>query len=105
MVYWPLEQLRELFARQCEHDDDDPDLVISELVGEETDIEDSWAGVGENLRAGRVRMVFVSDEIPRELRRVVEFLNGQMNPAEVIATRSRSSSTLALTAPRRSCPA
>lgn len=30
-------------------------------------------------------MVFVSDEIPRELRRVVEFLNGQMNPAEVIA--------------------
>jgi hypothetical protein len=30
-------------------------------------------------------MVFVSDAIPRELRRVVEFLNGQMNPAEVIA--------------------
>ena len=29
--------------------------------------------------------MFVSDEIPRELRRVVEFLNGQMNPAEVIA--------------------
>ena len=85
VVYWPLEQLRELFARQCEHDDDDPDLVISELVGEETDVEDFWARVGENLRAGKVRMVFVSDEIPRELRRVVEFLNGQMNPAEVIA--------------------
>ena len=85
VVYWPLEQLRELFARQCEHDDDDPDLVISEVAGEETDIEDFWARVGENLRAGRVRMVFVSDEIPRELRRVVEFLNGQMNPAEVIA--------------------
>ncbi len=30
-------------------------------------------------------MVFVSDEVPRELRRVVEFLNGQMSPAEVIA--------------------
>jgi hypothetical protein len=85
VVYWPLEQLRELFARQCERDDDDPDLVISELAGEETDVEDFWARVGEHLRAGRVRMVFVSDEIPRELRRVVEFLNGQMNPAEVIA--------------------
>jgi hypothetical protein len=85
VVYWPLEQLRELFARQCERDDDDPDLVISEVAGEETDIEDFWARVGENLRAGRVRMVFVSDEIPRELRRVVEFLNGQMNPAQVIA--------------------
>jgi hypothetical protein len=85
VVYWPLEQLRELFARQCEHDDDDPDLVISELVGEEADIEDFWARVEENLRAGRVRMVCVSDEIPRELRRVVEFLNGQMNPAAGIA--------------------
>lgn len=30
-------------------------------------------------------MVFVSDAIPRELRQVVEFLNGQMSPAEVIA--------------------
>jgi hypothetical protein len=29
-------------------------------------------------------MVFVSDDIPREVRRVVEFLNDQMNPAEVI---------------------
>jgi hypothetical protein len=85
VVYWPLEQLRELFAGQCDRDDEDPDLVISELVGEETDTEDFWARVEENLRAGRVRMVFVSDEIPRELRRVVEFLNGQMNPAEVIA--------------------
>lgn len=85
VVYWPLEQLRELFARRCERDGQDPDLVISEVAGEEADVEDFWVRVGENLRAGRVRMVFVSDEIPRELRRVVEFLNGQMNPAEVIA--------------------
>jgi hypothetical protein len=55
------------------------------VAGEETDNEEFWARAAENLRAGKVRMVFVSDEIPRELRRVVEFLNGQMNPAEVIA--------------------
>ena len=30
-------------------------------------------------------MVFVADEIPTELRRVVEFLNQQMDPAEVLA--------------------
>jgi hypothetical protein len=85
VVYWPLEQLRELFARRCERDGQDPDLVISEVAGEETDVEGFWTHVEENLRAGNVRMVFISDEIPRELRRVVEFLNGQMNPAEVIA--------------------
>ena len=85
VVYWPLEQLRELFARQCERDSRVPDDVISELVGDDADVEEFWQRAGDNLRAGKVRMVFVSDEIPRELRRVVEFLNGQMNPAEVIA--------------------
>jgi ribosomal protein L30E len=34
--------------------------------------------VDANLRAGKVRLVFVADEIPAELRRVVEFLNSQM---------------------------
>ena len=29
--------------------------------------------------------MFVADAIPPELRRIVEFLNGQMNPAEVVA--------------------
>jgi hypothetical protein len=85
VVYWPLERLRALFARQCQRDDREIDAVISELIGEEADVEEFWTRVGDNLRAGKVRMVFVSDEIPRELRRVVEFLNGQMNPAEVIA--------------------
>ena len=85
VVYWPLEQLRELFARQCERDGRDPDSVVSEVAGAEIEVEDFWQRAGDNLRAGKVRMVFVSDEIPRELRRVVEFLNGQMNPAEVIA--------------------
>jgi hypothetical protein len=43
------------------------------------------AKVKVNLQAGRVRMVFVSDQIPAELRRIVEFLNKQMDPAEVLA--------------------
>ena len=36
-----------------------------------------------NLEAGWVRLVFVSDQIPSELRRIIEYLNGQMNPTEV----------------------
>ena len=38
-----------------------------------------------NLQPGRVRLLFIADEIPTELRRVVEFLNSQMDPAEVLA--------------------
>jgi len=34
-------------------------------------------------------MVFVADVIPAELQRIVEFLNGQMDPAEVLAVEVR----------------
>jgi hypothetical protein len=34
-------------------------------------------------------MVFVADEIPGELRRVIEFLNKQMSPAEVLGIEIR----------------
>lgn len=34
-------------------------------------------------------MLFVADSIPSELRRVVEFLNEQMDPAEVLALELR----------------
>ena len=36
-----------------------------------------------------MRLVFVSDEIPAELRRIIEFLNGQMAPAAVLAIEVR----------------
>jgi hypothetical protein len=34
-------------------------------------------------------MLFVADRVPVELRRIVEFLNGQMQPAEVLAVEIR----------------
>jgi hypothetical protein len=34
-------------------------------------------------------MIFVADSIPPELKRVVEFLNQQMDPAEVLALELR----------------
>jgi hypothetical protein len=45
--------------------------------------------VKTNLQAGRVRLIFVADQVPAELRRVVEFLNEQMDPAEVLAVEVR----------------
>ncbi len=48
------------------------------------DSEAFWALFEQNLRQGNVRLLFVADEIPRELRRIVEFLNGQMR-ADVLA--------------------
>ena len=44
-----------------------------------------WATVATNLEAERFRLIFVSDVIPPELRRIIEFLNGQMANTEVLA--------------------
>jgi hypothetical protein len=41
------------------------------------------------LQARRIRMVFVADRIPAGLQRIVEFLNEQMDPAEVLAIEVR----------------
>ena len=41
--------------------------------------------VKNNLEVGKIRLVFVADEIPTELVSIVEFLNKQMDPAEVFA--------------------
>jgi hypothetical protein len=48
-----------------------------------------WQHIKTNLLAGRIRMLFVADRIPAELRRIVEFLNKQMNPAEILALELR----------------
>ncbi len=88
VVYWPVERLRELFVRECERAGEDPDALVAEVAGAELDVEAFWERAHENLRAGKLRLVFVCDRIPHELRRVIEFLNGQMS-AEVIGIEVR----------------
>ncbi len=89
IVYWPLETIRAKFEARCEGSGDEPWQLIADLIGtdpeDEVGVENFWEQVNTNLRAGKVRLVFVADEIPAELRRIVEFLNEQMNPAEVLA--------------------
>ncbi len=93
VVYWPVEMVRAKFEAASERDGEDPAELILALLQTEGNageiVEAFWAKVKTNLQAGRIRMVFVADEIPQELRRVIEFLNGQMDPAEVIGVEVR----------------
>jgi hypothetical protein len=57
---------------------------LAAVLGPDGDADSYWDQATANLKAGRIRLVFVADEIPRELRRVVEFPNEQI-AAEVIA--------------------
>jgi hypothetical protein len=89
VVYWPVEAIRARFEEDCRQRGSDPAKEVETLLGSDGDTEDLWQRVKTNLQAGRVRMVFVADVIPLELRRIVEFLNGQMDPAEVLAVEIR----------------
>ena len=51
--------------------------------------DDFWQAVGTNLREGQIRLIFVADEIPASLQRLVEFLNEQMPRVEVLALEIR----------------
>lgn len=88
VVYWPVEEIRAKFEARCDAEGEDPEEALAMLLGGDEE-GDFWQRVKTNLQAGRVRLVFVADLIPRELRRVVEFLNEQMDPAEVVAVEVR----------------
>jgi hypothetical protein len=83
--FWPIGDLRAYFEQTCKEAGASSDERLKTLIGDTADQEQFWVTVKTNLQAGRIRMMFVADEIPEELRRVVEFLNEQMDPAEVLA--------------------
>ena len=85
VAYWPLSSLIEAFHATCMGRGEAPEDVLEQFLGEQWDAESFWQQVEANLRAGRIRMVFVADRIHNELRRIVEFLNEQMRTADMIA--------------------
>jgi hypothetical protein len=96
VAYWPVGQIRSIFETTCEADHKNPGECLSSFISTESgDLEGTeridafWQRVDTNLKAGKIRLVFVADQIPPELRRIVEFLNTQMDPAEVLAIEIR----------------
>jgi hypothetical protein len=89
VLYGSIEDIRHKFEETCKDQSVDPIDAITNLLEPKEDenlaIEDFWERVKTNLQAGKIRMIFVADKISPELKRIVEFLNEQMNRAEVIA--------------------
>ena len=90
VTYWNLDLLRAEFEEREQALGGDPETIVADLVAEpDADYGEFWERARTNLRAGRIRLVFVADSISTELQRIVEFLNQQMSPAEVIAIEIR----------------
>lgn len=79
---WDVADLRRIFE-----DRDDSEGALRALLEakEELDADSFWRDVETNLRASKLRLLFVADDIPSSLMRIVEFLNEQMRDVEVLA--------------------
>src|SRR5690606_5461544 len=84
VAYWPIDRIVQSYRETTMSAGLEPDEQLAAFLGN-GDPETFWKSVEANLRSGRVRMLFVADRIPKELARIVEFLNEQMRPAEVLA--------------------
>ena len=87
--YWPADGIRAMATAQYGNEEA-VNSAIKELLRPDsvedvpTVINNYWNKVDDNLRNGHVRLLFVADRIPGELRRVIEFLNEQMTKVEVL---------------------
>lgn len=84
VVYWPVDSIIALFEANCRDLDRDPEQVFEEFLGTQAKEDIFWQQVKTNLQAGKLRLVFVADEMSAEIRRAIEFLNEQMDPVEVL---------------------
>ncbi len=89
VAYWPKGSVAARFAETCgEAGDGSAESTLAEFLKGDSSPEIFWDQVDANFRAGRIKLVFVADEIPSELARIVEFLNDQMT-ADVRAVELR----------------
>jgi len=93
-TYWPADRLRMLAALAQGGEEGLLRAMNVLLSGGERDaspedIEQFWRTVDDNLRDGQIRLLFIADALPRELRRVIEFLNEHMPRIEVLGIEVR----------------
>lgn len=84
-AHWPEHRVRELAVVRTGGEDKLRERV-RELLGPSVDelrVESFWSDIRENLQQGRMRLLFVADAIPSELRRIIEFLNDHMPDIDV----------------------
>lgn len=93
--YWAAGRMRQMLAEET----GSPEAADSKLaehlaISDEPEaaakaLEEFWHKVEANMREGNVRLLFVADELPRELKRLIEFLNEQFTKIEVLGVELR----------------
>ncbi|WPL18900.1 hypothetical protein Thiowin_03991 [Thiorhodovibrio winogradskyi] len=88
--YWSKEEIRGYAGQSAKTNGLSLDEELKRLQPEKTEtVDDFFQHVQENLREGQVRLIFFMEESPPELKSLVDFLNKQMERAEVLLVEAR----------------
>jgi hypothetical protein len=88
-ITWSGDMLKGWFEQRCESSGLDAEQELAQFKPDLEDHGEFWQRAKENLRDGKVRLIFACDEIPSSLRRIIEFLNERMDPTSVLGLEVR----------------
>ena len=87
------ETMRSRFEERMLAADRVPEDALRDDLQIDVSADEFWALVKENLTSGRIRGYFVADEVPEELRRIVDYLNRQIGESRFLALEVRQFQT------------
>ena len=104
---WPKGTLRKIFEKRHNAQGHIEEFLARDLEVRDSDTENPqetrasqidafWNSVDNSLSKGRIRLVFLADSLPRDLVRVIEFLNERFESIEVVGVEVRKFETQAL---------
>ncbi len=64
-------------------------VLLDAFPENDNDLEQYWRMVEDNLQHGRIRLIIAADVIRAEVRRMIEYLNSEMQNAEVLGLELR----------------
>ena len=82
--YWNVNDIKEHYEYTCSQKGTSADECLMELLGSEELCANYWNMVQTNLKASKIRLLLVADTIPREMKRIIEFLNEQMTTCIIL---------------------
>ena len=66
--------------------DENDEISVSEFLNtDESDEEEFWDKVYNNLKAEKIRLLVIADEIPNRLQNILEFINRNMESVEILS--------------------
>ncbi len=89
----PVEKIITNYQANCQNQSQDHHQILSDFIGADLEQNDFWSLVEHNCSLGKICLVFLADEISIELEKIVEFMNTQMNPTEVLAVEIKQYSS------------